>query len=384
VVSSIGLQLGHTVTRKDLIAANERLVKTGYFLSSTFQYRYNNDELQVPFIVKENNRVFPCVFDNFIWFSQEEINSAIKSVYPSYQGKAPESGTRLDDIAQALTGLLKQRQLPGTVDYILAVRKTGKSRAEHLFSVKGVSIPICSLQFQGVSGRFSQLLMQNSQSLLNTDYSNAFIQSFVENNLKKLYLKEGYWRVNLNELKARLITERQNCQGGVEMSFLFEEGPVYHWASARWVGNQLLSSKELDQLLAMKSGEVAGSKRIDEGVEAIRKAYGKKGHLIFQSQFTPVFTDSSSDLVVEFRIAEGPQFHMGKLKVTGLSEISTQRFIERWKLLPNAVYDDSYLASFLRNDFLIFARDNEKRKYQIFNIRQDLKSLTVDVDVNFR
>lgn len=379
-----GLKIGQTVTLADIKAAMERLGKTGMFSQLTFRYKYANGQLQVTFVVKENSLSIPCVLDNFVWFSEEEIQSAIRSAVPSFQGKAPEAGSILELISQSLAKLLRQRQLPGEINYLFSVGNLANPRKEHIFSVKGVTIPICSLQFPGASGLSQQVLIENSKPLMKISYSYTSARDYVKNNLQPLYIHHGYWRIHFEDPKARFVANRQNCQGGVDMTVPLEEGIQYHWAGARWAGNKLFPPQELDKMLAMKGGEIASDTKIEEGLRTIQKAYGRQGHLAANLPFSPLFEDSSADLVFEFKITEGPQYHMGKLNFTGLSERTAQSLLQRWNLPPDAVFDDSYPTLFFTREFSRVAAAEERGKNIAINIVPDTISLAVDVEFIFK
>jgi len=59
----------------------------------------------------------PVVFDNFVWFTNDELVAAIKRAVPSFNGLAPDSGKMTEQISHALQSLLKEHQIEGTVVY---------------------------------------------------------------------------------------------------------------------------------------------------------------------------------------------------------------------------------------------------------------------------
>jgi len=56
----------------------------------------------------------PVVFDNFVWFTNDELVAAIKRAVPSFNGLAPDSGKMTEQISHALQSLLKEHQIEGT------------------------------------------------------------------------------------------------------------------------------------------------------------------------------------------------------------------------------------------------------------------------------
>jgi outer membrane protein assembly factor BamA len=125
----------------------------------------------------------------------------------------------------------------------------------------------------------------------------------------------------------------------------------------------------------------------------VQKSYGKKGFLRARAATEPIFDDTNRRVAYRVSITEGPQFHMGTLKITGLSDMDTLSLKHRWKLREQKdVYDDSYLEQFLKTDVkdVIEAAYREGRinpgsKLKIESpVEANNQTLTVDVQLNFK
>ena len=79
-------------------------------LFTNVQYRYESAETGVSaeYQVKDAPTV-RARFDNFPWFTDEDLIAALKHDVPLFDGTAPERGTILDDLSQALEKLLATR-----------------------------------------------------------------------------------------------------------------------------------------------------------------------------------------------------------------------------------------------------------------------------------
>src|SRR5690242_9701943 len=111
VLTMSGLQLGQTVSLDAVDAAMGRLSATGYFTSVGYRYNYVGGNLTVTFNLEEAKWNAPVVFDNFVWFSDEELTSAVRQAVPNFDGTAPTSGGTAERIAAALEGLLKEKKI---------------------------------------------------------------------------------------------------------------------------------------------------------------------------------------------------------------------------------------------------------------------------------
>ena len=91
VAAASGLRAGSTVTRDDLQTGADSLSRLGTF--SSVQYRFTTvaSGIKVEFQVVDAPS-FPVSFDNFPWFSDAELNAALKAGVVLYDGAAPGSG----------------------------------------------------------------------------------------------------------------------------------------------------------------------------------------------------------------------------------------------------------------------------------------------------
>jgi outer membrane protein assembly factor BamA len=283
----------------------------------------------------------PVVFDNFIWFSDEELAAAIKREVPSFNGSAPDAGNTNEAIKQALQNLLTERKLPGQVEYNL-------TEHEHMFRVEGVPMTICTLHFPGAQSVPEQKLIEATRSSMERQYSRQSANTFPKYGLYPIYRELGHLRASFGTPVAK-PESNENCEG-VELTIPVNEGAVYSWAKAEWSGNQVLSGQELDAALGMKPGEVANGKKFDKGLSEVKRAYGKHGHIQANMNPTPEFDDATPKVTFKIAVNEGPQYRMGTVEFKGFSPVDAALLAEKWNLKSGDVYDQSYAGHFFRVD----------------------------------
>ncbi len=99
-----------------------------------------------------------------------------------------------------------------------------------------------------------------------------------------------------------------------------EEGQKYYLRNITWVGNTVLPTDKLDELLGMKKGDVYNQrqmqKRLTEDEDAVGNFYWNNGYLFYNLQPTEVnIVGDSVDL--EMRIWEGTQAHLNHVRIYG-------------------------------------------------------------------
>lgn len=390
VIATSGLQLGQTVNPDILDAAGDKLMQSGLFKKLSYRLRSVRDEATVTFEVEEAIRNLPVVFENFVWFTDDEIARAIRQDVPFFDGTSPEAGTTSDKIAGALRRLLNTKKIPGQVEFLpYADLATGKR--ELLFTVKGVNIPVCSLHFPGASAISEAELIKASQTLLKSDYSKKDIGGFARYTLFPLYRRIGHLRAEFQPptVSTEVVSPSQ-CADGVAVTIPVNEGVVYSWNDAEWNGNQALSAEELTAALGMKAGEVADGFKIDKGMKNLQKAYGRRGYIAAKIKESIEFDQASSRVSYRCSVIEGPRYFMGNLIINGLPAEDAERLRAKWTLGANAVFNESYLDDFRQTGLREFVTDLMQRSRGAsrgkieMDTRPDPQKQTVDVTITFK
>jgi outer membrane protein insertion porin family len=393
-VAISGLEIGQQISVEMLDAAAQRLASSGLFTNLSYRLRGSKDQAIVTFEVEElKGKGVPVVFDNFVWFSNEELTSAIRREVPNFNGTAPESDSIVGAITRALQQLLTEKNIQGQVDYKPSADLAG-GNVKHVFSVKGANTKICAVRFPGTANVQESELVKHSKELMGSEYSQEFVSAFAVANLIPVYRERGYLQARFSTPTARLGMEAsESCKDEVVITLPVNEGVAYLWDKAEWSGNASYTAQELEASLAMKSGELANGLKIDAGVEAVQKNYGKKGFLRARVATEPIFDDANRRVAYRLSLTEGPQYRMGTLTITGLSDIDTLSLKHRWKLREQRdVYDDSYLEEFNKKD-VREVLERALREGRLSpgtrlgskgSIKPNNQTLTVDVELNFK
>jgi outer membrane protein assembly factor BamA len=385
VLATAGLKVGDTFSVAALDAAAQRLIDSGLFKKVSYRTRSAGAAITITFELEEaGGHVSPVVFDNFIWFSDEELASAVRKKLPSFDGTVPDAGNATSLIREALQEMLAQRKLAGTVEYTL-------TDTAHLFRVADPLLTICTLHFPGAHDIAEDKLVAVTKSSTDMNYSRQSMTVFPRYGLFPLYREIGHWRVTFGPPVAKPDTN-PGCESKVDLTIAVNEGAAYSWAGAVWSGNQALAAKDLDSALGMKSGEVANGKKFDRGLRDVQNAYGKFGYIEAHPNAEPVFDDAKREVVFEIAVVEGPQYRMGTVEFKGVSPADAAALQERWKLKSGDIYDESYSDRFFREDGrallsrIFQERQSLKKQGAPLEVRPhpNRKALTVDVTIEIK
>jgi outer membrane protein assembly factor BamA len=348
-IAASGLHVGSSIELSDLQSAAERLSKTGAFDTVSFRYSTRGNELTAEFGVTETKDVLPCIFDNFVWFSDAELSHTLRQHVTFYNGEAPVRGETVGQIRGALQDLLRANGISGEVSEI-PYGSVGKQLLGLLFRVDGISQPIKNIEFSGEAAVSKKQLSDASATLRNQDFSVTNAASYASAALLPLYYQRGYLRSQFGRADVKLIdATSKGAVSEVSITLPVEEGNQYLWDGATWSGNQVLSVADLAKIFGMNPPEVANQEKIDAGFASVRKAYQSRGYIKVSIDPKRELNDSTKLASYTVQVEEGKQFHMGQVYFEGLPERAVSGLLKKWKLKPGDVYDASYLPDFLTN-----------------------------------
>jgi len=154
-----------------------------------------------------------------------------------------------------------------------------------------------------------------------------------------------------------------------------------------WTGNRALTTQELANAFALRAGDATTRARIDQGLDAVRKAYARNGYI--NPKITETNTrDADRRVSYQFMVTEGLQYRMGALTIIGLTLADTLSLKSKWTLAGGATYDDSYLDQYRTRVIRPFVaalaqRTGARSKFE-FSRKPDTQKQTVDVIITFQ
>jgi outer membrane protein insertion porin family len=384
IVAAAGLHVGADVSRDDLQQAANNLAELGTFAS--VQYRYDSAEggVRAQYAVTDAPLV-PVSFDNFPWFGDDELGAALKTAVHLFDGKAPERGAILDAEAHALTMLLTSRGIPGSVSHALVPDPIAGAQTQQ-FRVDGADVSVANIKFDDALAAHSPAIQQRLPDLIGKPYSRSAIELFELEQLRPLYLAGGYMQAQFGPPVPHMLAAAGNSTPNrVDVAVPIEAGQSFVWGGVRWTGDLIISPFEFDTLVELRRGDPADGMKMDATWQAVRDAYARRGYLDAKLAISPGFDSATKRVAYSVAITAGPQYHMGKLIMSGLSIEGERRVRAAWKIAPGEVFDKSDYDAFISNGIaqalsgIPFHYDKLGRFLQ-----QDPDSHTVDVLIDFQ
>lgn len=321
-----------------------------------------------------------CVFDNFVWFKDQEIVGEIRKDLPSFDGTLPDNSDAVPKVLKALERLLKSKNLASEVGYTFLDVGELQPQPEHLFTANIAKVKVCKTVIVDPGAAMDTELQVSLKPLVNRPYSRIATRTQIQTALMPVYRKFGHLRATPRSVDAELDP---NCANGVVLSVTVDPGISYLWGKSVWSGAKVIPKETLEQTLALKPGDLASGVKIDLGLAAIVRLYGKQGYAALQLQPIPEFDDASKSLTLKVTVNEGPQYRMGRLNVVGLSENSAKMFKDIWSIKQGELYDSTYLGDFLKRLAEVGGVPPDQVKRIQTQATPDHEKRTVDVTIDF-
>ncbi len=345
ILQAIGLHAGTSVTRDDLQKAANDLARLGPFRSVQYRFASSGNGVAAEYQVVDAPTV-PVRYDNFPWFTDDEITAALRASVVLFDGTAPENGSILDAMAKTIQGMLAARGVQSGVVHALTRSPFGNGTIQE-FRADNSAVTVASVQFTDSLAEQDRGIHTRLGDLIDKPYSRGALELFEFEQVRPVYLSHALLHVQFAPPKVQLSAGPGANRAAVVLPV--DPGTAFTWEGVTWSGALAITPAELDGFVGLQKGAPADGTKIEAIWEAAREAYAKRGYLDAVIAATPQFKSGQSSVAYVASVTEGPQYHMGQLILSGLSEEGERRIRGAWPMAPGAAFDKSYYDQFLQS-----------------------------------
>ena len=190
------------------------------------------------------------------------------------------------------------------------------------------------------SGTLKKLLKTKERKWLT--WPSYYTEEAVEEDLEKLrqrYYEQGFLNHRI-EVKKEFTKDKSK----VRITFMINEGPIYHINEVEFVGNEYFDLQRLQEEVELKPDQIYLKKRADLDAKKLAKLYHEHGFIDAQVRQKPKFVPEIDVSVVdvEFQISEGKQFRIGRIDITGnemTQDKVVRRVLDEYDFTPGQLYN---------------------------------------------
>ncbi len=346
IVTALGIKPGWIVDREALQGGADKIAALGVF--KTVQYKFSSSIAGVRVVYQVTDAPGISVdFDNFPWVSDAELSAALTTAGILFDGKAPLTGTVLDRMSNVIEKTLDQHNIHATVSHTVVTRGADAEKIQQ-FRADDVDLTINSVTFSDALARNSSALQERVSDLIGKPYSRSVVELFEFEQARPVYLSRSFLRVAFPQPIALPAPGNSNpTSAKLDLTLPVVPGPSFQWAGVTWSGNTALAKEELDRLVDFIPGDPIDGNKLEAMWQRVETAARQRGYLDAKLDVQPHFDDAAGRVSFTAAFNEGPQYHMGKLVLTGLSLEGERRIRKAWSIEPDATFNEAVYQDFL-------------------------------------
>ncbi len=391
ILAASGLQMGQIAADGDFKEAVQRLGDSGLFSEVAYSYSSSGAgvRLELQLADTDKNKLVPARFENFVWFTDDELLTALQRRVPLFKQLLPIAGNLPDRVSEALQAIFTEKRFPGRVDFLRNAEEPSGALNAIDYRVEEVSIRIRGVEFPGASPEQTALLTTAARRLTGAEYGRSTLAAAASFDLLPVYLQRGYLKAAFGPSDARVLPQTAptaDAQGPAELQvdaiIPVKPGQVYSTSSVAWKGNSAITTAEVAPLLHLPTGQPADALRLLHDIENLGKLYRSRGYMMVQIKPDAQFDEEKSTVHYDLNILEGDLYKMGELEILGLDTQAKARMQAAWTLREGQPYNADYPRKFLHD-----TRDLVPRGVQwAVSIHEtpEAKDKTVDVEIRFK
>jgi outer membrane protein insertion porin family len=395
VLAASGLQLGQNAADNDFKEAVQRLGDSGVFSNVVYSYSFSSagTKLELQLADTGQSKLVPARFENFVWFTDDELRTAIENRVPLFKQLLPIGGNLPDRVSEALQAILSEKHFPGRVDYLRNAEASSGTLTAIAYRVEEVGIRIRAVEFRGASPEHVALLTAAARRLTGAVYDRSTLAETAKFDLLPVYLQRGYLKAAFGPSDARVLPQAAPSPSPSEDAQTITDvqvdailpvmpGKVYSTSGVDWKGNAAIAASEIAPLLHLPSVQPADAVRLSHDLESVSKLYRSRGYMRVQIKPDAQFDEDNSTVRYDMNVVEGDLFKMGELDIAGLDTQTKAKMRAAWTLREGEPYNAEYPRQFL-DDTRQFVPTGVQWAVTVHE-SVDAKAKTVDVEIRFK
>ncbi|HTY09360.1 MAG TPA: BamA/TamA family outer membrane protein, partial [Candidatus Edwardsbacteria bacterium] len=148
------------------------------------------------------------------------------------------------------------------------------------------------------------------------------------------YQKRGYLEARFANTRGIANPETKS----IDYWLTIDEGPVSAIGRITFSGNALYSDSLLLSVLKVRSGDAMNMAAIKQTTAGIVGLYAEAGHLYCSVKDTILKTDDPHRTDILFKIYEGPEVHVGTIRISGNKRVRNKVIEREMNLVPGELF----------------------------------------------
>ncbi len=383
--AAAGMHAGTKFTAAELGAAAQRLADTGYFSdvgAKTAPGRVDAITVQFDVTPIDRSQMLHVTFKNFVWLTREEVDAALQTKAPLFQGYVPANNQLLDDFNVALTDALARKGIQAKVMHDVFEPALGRPEIDIEYWIATPSIRVANVKLDGVSNDLVPLIQKSVNSVAGKSYSAGLAGETTRDGILAPLLNAGYIDATLSDEAA---TPNAPGSAQVEVSGTLHAGEVYRVSGITFAGSPLLAADAFAAAEKLHAGDIASRAQLFDTLRPLDAAYRRAGYLDVAVAAAPQEDAATHQVAYTVTVTPGEPYRVKTVTANGLDTSSQAAFDQGFAMKPGDLYNSEYLQAFYKHAFLENNTALRKLAEYSFGYKAyaDPSTHTVDLVLNF-
>jgi outer membrane protein assembly factor BamA len=293
------------------------------------------------------DKLLPASFENFAWWSAEEIREEIHKRVPIYRGVCSDAGNLPDLIQAALEQMVADKGVQAVTTHIIVEPTTDHPTRVVNFKIQKPAVTLASINLTGTPPALAAAMQQLTTHMTHSRYNEGLTGLTTEDLLLLPAREAGYITANLTNIQRNITASPASI--AIAYSAQMTAGESYKVSTITWDPTPVYSAEAFAKDAKLHAGDVASVKQLRETEGKALTAYRAKGYIDAYIDPAPKLDDAAHTVAYALHAIPGEVYRVRSVTPHGLSPEAQQEFDANWQMKPNDVYDESYVVHFLAN-----------------------------------
>jgi len=349
-----GLKPGDTLNPAVMQQAAQRLSDTGAF--GDLQVTLDGPVKAISIIFKfqpiDPAKTVVVDLENFIWWQPDELAVELRKRVPLFSDSLPEAGNLQQAVQDALSQMLAEKQIAAKLSSRITDATPGQPLRIVHYRVDSPDIRLHAIVLKNVPLDLSPQIDKLTAALAGSPYRQGVAGNGLTQNILNVYRDAGYLDASFDHLD-RVIDSTSPGKIDVDLSGSIKAGEPYHVAKIDWAGSPLIGEKEFADASKLHPGDLASQKQLHASLALIDAAYRRQGYMDVSVDGAPQLDTAAHLVSYAISVNPGVQYHLSEINASNLAPDTRRQFDAAWKLHPGDLYDETYLASFIKSNIAL-------------------------------
>ena len=341
LLAASGLRNGAALTTAEMHDHAKQLMDTGVFDNLTYKF----DGIDLVYLLTPAAQLYPIRLENLPLAPGKDLDAQLHERFPLYHGKVPAEGGLMEQVRQALEGMLAAKGISAAITATPFTDQKLHQVTAVSFAIAAPAVEIGEIHPDAASGALDPKAQEILAKLTGSPYNAEGSPSQIATYLGNLYRDKGYLEaeIHANPQGAPVITPE-----AIRIPFLvsISPGQLYKLSGVTLAPGLLVTQAEFDHQSNIHPGDLADGAHVRENWQYIERQYHNHGYLKAVVHPTPSFDRAQGTASFTVTVEPGPVYTMGKLAIENVSDDLRAMMLAAWKVPAGAILNEGAVRNF--------------------------------------